>query len=132
MASSLLLAEVVGPVLGLNVFAGSVVPVPLRPTPLALVVPLAGAAVLAVALLAIDGMSSRRHSSAPRCGRRRLADMPGIDDLIAARQAAAARPAAEPDGEAMIRCDRLVRIFSVAGVETQALQGLDLVVRRAS
>ena len=29
----------------------------------------------------------------------------------------------------MILCERLVRIFSVAGVETQALQGLDLVIR---
>jgi ABC-type lipoprotein export system ATPase subunit len=57
--------------------------------------------------------------------------MSGIDDLIAARGRAGVldRP---PDagGEAMVRCDRLVRIFSVAGVETQALQGLDLVLQR--
>ncbi|HXP18013.1 MAG TPA: ABC transporter ATP-binding protein [Streptosporangiaceae bacterium] len=56
--------------------------------------------------------------------------MSGIDDLIAARQQAAARaPADEMADQAMVRCDRLVRIFTVAGVETQALQGLDLVVR---
>jgi ABC-type lipoprotein export system ATPase subunit len=54
--------------------------------------------------------------------------MTGIDDLIARQQAAAAqqRPS---QTDAVILCDRLVRIYSVAGVETQALQGLDLVVR---
>jgi ABC-type lipoprotein export system ATPase subunit len=31
-------------------------------------------------------------------------------------------------GDAMIVCDRLVRIYSVAGIEVQALQGLDLLV----
>jgi putative ABC transport system ATP-binding protein len=51
-----------------------------------------------------------------------------IDDLIAARQAEAARPGAAPGADAMIFCDRVVRIFSVAGIEVQALQGLDLVV----
>jgi len=55
--------------------------------------------------------------------------MPGIDEVIAARRAAAAGQAGERD-DAMIRCDRLVRIFSVGGVETQALQGLDLILRR--
>jgi putative ABC transport system ATP-binding protein len=56
--------------------------------------------------------------------------MPAIDDLIAARRKA------DPDGrqssalpsDAVIFCDRVVRIFSVSGVETQALQGLDLQV----
>jgi ABC-type lipoprotein export system ATPase subunit len=55
-----------------------------------------------------------------------------IDDLIEASRARAgqAGPAADGQaGQAMIYCDRLVRIFSVSGVETQALQGLDLVVR---
>jgi ABC-type lipoprotein export system ATPase subunit len=58
-----------------------------------------------------------------------------IDDLIAAsRSPAAARPGAAgppavPAGSAAIFCDRLVRIFSVSGVETQALQGLDLQVQ---
>jgi ABC-type lipoprotein export system ATPase subunit len=55
--------------------------------------------------------------------------MPAIDDLIAARRNAgpdgAARAGEQPPG-AVIFCDRLVRIFSVSGVETQALQGLDL------
>ncbi|MEW2618913.1 ABC transporter ATP-binding protein [Streptomyces sp. NPDC048106] len=32
-------------------------------------------------------------------------------------------------GPALITCDRLVRVFSTAGVEVQALQGLNLVVR---
>ena len=56
--------------------------------------------------------------------------MPAIDDLIAARRKAS------PDGyqpgtvppDTVIFCDRLVRLFSVSGVETQALQGLDLQV----
>ena len=55
----------------------------------------------------------------------------GIDDLIAARQAATREPRDDAAAaDAMIMCDRLVRIYSVAGVETQALQGLDLVIRR--
>ncbi len=56
--------------------------------------------------------------------------MPGIDDVIAARRRAAADGQPDRPEDAMIRCDRLVRIFSVGGVETQALQGLDLVLRR--
>jgi hypothetical protein len=55
-----LLAEVVGPVLGLNTFTGSAQPLALRPTWAQLIVPLAGAALLAVALLAIDGVMSGR------------------------------------------------------------------------
>ena len=54
--------------------------------------------------------------------------MTGIDDLIAQRQASSDQVAADASG-AMIICERLVKIFSVAGVETQALQGLDLVLR---
>ena len=57
--------------------------------------------------------------------------MPALDDLIAASRKAAPedqqRRTAPPPG-AVIFCDRLVRIFSVSGVETQALQGLDLEV----
>jgi ABC-type lipoprotein export system ATPase subunit len=57
--------------------------------------------------------------------------MPALDDLIAASRRAAPgdqqRRTAPPPG-AVIFCDRLVRIFSVSGVETQALQGLDLAV----
>jgi ABC-type lipoprotein export system ATPase subunit len=41
------------------------------------------------------------------------------------RPGAAARP---PGGDAVIACDRLVRIYSTAGIEVQALQGLDLLV----
>jgi putative ABC transport system ATP-binding protein len=51
-----------------------------------------------------------------------------IDDLLGARD-----PAGPPDaasaGSPMIMCDRLVRIFSAGGVETQALQGLDLTIQ---
>ena len=60
-----LLAEFIGPVLGLNAFTGSSLPVPVRPTWLQLVAPLAGAAVLAVTFLAIDGARSGRRPLAP-------------------------------------------------------------------
>lgn len=56
--------------------------------------------------------------------------MTGIDDLIARQQAATAELRRTETAEAMIYCDRVVRIYSVAGVETQALQGLDLLVRQ--
>jgi ABC-type lipoprotein export system ATPase subunit len=55
--------------------------------------------------------------------------MPAIDDLIAARRKAADGDQRRQGGSApgaVIFCDRLVRIFTVSGVETQALQGLDL------
>ncbi len=55
--------------------------------------------------------------------------MTGIDDLIARQQAVTAQAVAADTSDAMIRCERLVRIYSVAGVETQALQGLDLELR---
>jgi len=59
--------------------------------------------------------------------------MTGIDDLIADRTRAdrASGPGGPggPGGAPMIACDRLVRIFSAAGIETQALQGLDLVLQ---
>ncbi|MET8749953.1 ABC transporter ATP-binding protein [Streptomyces sp. NPDC004667] len=42
---------------------------------------------------------------------------------------AAAAPRTRPEGTA-IACDRLVRIFTSAGVEVQALQGLELTVAR--
>lgn len=65
IASSWLLAEVVGPVLGLNVFTGSSVPVIVRPTWLGLIVPLAGVALLALVFLAADGIAAgRRHVGA--------------------------------------------------------------------
>jgi putative ABC transport system permease protein len=64
VAASWLLVEVIGPVLGLNVFTGSVVQVPLRPTWQALVIPLAGVAVLAAAVLAVAGAASGRRELA--------------------------------------------------------------------
>jgi ABC-type lipoprotein export system ATPase subunit len=54
--------------------------------------------------------------------------MSAIDDLITTRKAAVTERGGAADA-AMVYCDRLVRIFSVGGVETQALQGLDLVVQ---
>lgn len=45
------------------------------------------------------------------------------------RRAAARRDRPEYGHDALITCDRLVRIFSADGVEVQALQGLDLLVR---
>ncbi|GAA2089501.1 ABC transporter ATP-binding protein [Streptomyces albiaxialis] len=51
----------------------------------------------------------------------------GLTDLERrAAEAARERPYGE---DALIVCDRLVRIFSTDGVEVQALQGLDLLVR---
>ena len=43
-------------------------------------------------------------------------------------QGQAARPPGGDGADAVIACDRLVRIYSTAGIEVQALQGLDLLV----
>ncbi|MGW6460732.1 ATP-binding cassette domain-containing protein [Streptomyces sp. NPDC055078] len=45
------------------------------------------------------------------------------------RRAAARRASPAYGHDALITCDRLVRVFSTDGVEVQALQGLDLLVR---
>ena len=42
---------------------------------------------------------------------------------------AAARARADYGADALILCDRLVRVYAADGVEVQALQGLDLVIR---
>ncbi|WP_409472063.1 ABC transporter ATP-binding protein [Streptomyces sp. HC307] len=52
---------------------------------------------------------------------------PTLADLAHRANAHRERPAYGHD--ALITCDRLVRIFSTDGVEVQALQGLDLLVR---
>ncbi|MFJ9584837.1 ABC transporter ATP-binding protein [Streptomyces acidicola] len=52
---------------------------------------------------------------------------PTFADL--AHRAAARRDRPAYGHDALITCDRLVRIFSTDGVEVQALQGLDLLVR---
>ncbi|MGC0331938.1 ABC-type lipoprotein export system ATPase subunit [Streptomyces sp. SAI-170] len=52
---------------------------------------------------------------------------PTLADLAQRATAARATPAYGHD--ALITCDRLVRIFTTDGVEVQALQGLDLLVR---
>ncbi|MEV6593471.1 ABC transporter ATP-binding protein [Streptomyces acidicola] len=52
---------------------------------------------------------------------------PTFADL--AHRAAARRDRPAYGHDALITCDRLVRIFSMDGVEVQALQGLDLLVR---
>jgi len=59
-----LLTVVVGPVLGLNTFTGSPEPAVLSPTWPDLFVPLAGAALLAVVFLAIDGVLAGRRKLA--------------------------------------------------------------------
>ena len=55
-----------------------------------------------------------------------------IDQLAEAGQAAGAaavRSTRQADfGDAVIACDSLVRIYSTAGIEVQALQGLDLLI----
>ncbi|MFF7897223.1 ABC transporter ATP-binding protein [Streptomyces sp. NPDC007920] len=52
---------------------------------------------------------------------------PTLADLAERATASRTRPAYGHD--AVISCDRLVRIFTADGVEVQALQGLDLLVR---
>ncbi|MDG9716786.1 ABC transporter ATP-binding protein [Streptomyces sp. DH24] len=52
---------------------------------------------------------------------------PTLADL--AHRASTARERPGYGHDALITCDRLVRIFTVDGVEVQALQGLDLLVR---
>jgi ABC-type lipoprotein export system ATPase subunit len=52
---------------------------------------------------------------------------PTLADLADRANAARGTPAYGHD--ALISCDRLVRIFSADGIEVQALQGLDLLVR---
>ncbi|MFF4626955.1 ABC transporter ATP-binding protein [Streptomyces griseorubiginosus] len=52
---------------------------------------------------------------------------PTLTDL--AQRATAARNRPGYGHDALITCDRLVRIFTTDGVEVQALQGLDLLVR---
>ncbi|MEU7299118.1 ABC transporter ATP-binding protein [Streptomyces sp. NPDC007206] len=56
-----------------------------------------------------------------------MATPPSLSDLANRVQEARNQPAYGHD--ALITCDRLVRIFSTDGVEVQALQGLDLLVR---
>src|SRR5215471_10338443 len=50
-----------------------------------------------------------------------------IEQLTSGRQAAGAKRASFGD-DAVIACDSLVRIYSTAGIEVQALQGLDLLI----
>src|SRR5499425_2906585 len=50
-----------------------------------------------------------------------------IEQLTSGQQAAGAKRASFGD-DALIACDSLVRIYSTAGIEVQALQGLDLVI----
>ena len=58
-----------------------------------------------------------------------------IDQLAETGQAAgvaAVRSTRQADfGDAVIACDSLVRIYSTAGIEVQALQGLDLLAMTA-
>ncbi len=52
---------------------------------------------------------------------------PTLTDL--AKRVTDARATSSYGHDALITCDRLVRIFTTAGIEVQALQGLDLLVR---
>lgn len=54
---------------------------------------------------------------------------PTLSDLADRAAEHRGRPAYGHD--ALITCDRLVRIFTADGVEVQALQGLDLLVRES-
>jgi len=52
------------------------------------------------------------------------------DSLAQLERAATAGPGTpRSDPDAVITCDRLVRIYTVEGIEIQALQGLDLMIR---
>lgn len=68
-------------------------------------------------------MSTEHDAS--RAGGRTAAESPSLEELE--RRATATGPAYGED--ALIVCDRLVRVFQADGVEVQALQGLDLLVR---
>jgi putative ABC transport system permease protein len=63
--SGWLLAVLLGPLLGLGVYTDGIVPVTLEPTWLAVLVPIAAAAALAVAFLVLEGLAgTRRHIGA--------------------------------------------------------------------
>lgn len=73
----------------------------------------------------------------PAPGPAALADVPGggraagpVSLAELERQAAERRDRPAYGKDALISCDRLVRIFTADGVEVQALQGLDLLVAR--
>jgi len=55
------------------------------------------------------------------------AEQTSIEQLTSGSQAAS-QPRAGFGDDAVIACDSLVRIYSTAGIEVQALQGLDLVI----
>ena len=58
------------------------------------------------------------------------AHAPAADLASLEREAAtAARARADYGADALILCDRLVRVYAADGVEVQALQGLDLLIR---
>ncbi|MCX3061495.1 ABC transporter ATP-binding protein [Streptomyces beihaiensis] len=66
-------------------------------------------------------------SGASSTGVSSIRSSPSLSDLEQRVAARRERPAYGHD--ALITCDRLVRIFTTDGVEVQALQGLDLLVR---
>ncbi|WP_151773264.1 ABC transporter ATP-binding protein [Streptomyces abyssomicinicus] len=72
-------------------------------------------------------MTSQNPGPAPAAERPGPGAGPTLADLAHRVTADRERPAYGHD--ALITCDRLVRVFSVGGVEVQALQGLDLLVR---
>ncbi|NEE27127.1 ATP-binding cassette domain-containing protein, partial [Streptomyces sp. SID7982] len=64
--------------------------------------------------------SSTETAGTPRAAETTLAELE--------RRAAARRDRPSYGHDALIACDRVVRIFTTDGVEVQALQGLDLLV----
>jgi putative ABC transport system permease protein len=63
LAAVVVLALLAGPALNLTVFTGSAVPVPVRPDPLALLIPAAAVAVLTVVIVATERAASGRHDT---------------------------------------------------------------------
>jgi putative ABC transport system permease protein len=61
LAAGFTLALVIGPVLNLAVFSGSAIPVPVRPELSAMLIPAAGTALVAAAIVAVEGAVSRKR-----------------------------------------------------------------------
>jgi ABC-type lipoprotein export system ATPase subunit len=74
----------------------------------------------------MTGEDERMSESAARAAGTQVEAAAGIAEL----GAEAARARTSYGADALIMCDRLVRIYQAEGIEVQALQGLDLLVTR--
>lgn len=109
--------------------------VTLRADPWSLLLPAVGVVVLAGRFR--TGVVDRAAHGRDRAEDRRhrmTARTPSMDTMSSSLAELEARATAHRDRpayghDALITCDRLVRVFSTDGVEVQALQGLDLLVR---